>query len=73
LLEDEARYRSTSRAISALYKGGDRADSIWTGDDIARSEGVALALDPPRPQIVDALRLASLTGLRPDLVSLTWD
>jgi integrase len=65
---------NVARNIPTLYKGGDRADIIWTADDMARFEAKALEQEPPRPQIIDVLRLAAATGLRrQDLVSLTWD
>jgi integrase len=58
--------------IPTLYRGGDRAEIIWTQDDIDRFCVVAIALD--RPQMIDAIYLAAFTGLRrQDLVSLTWD
>jgi integrase len=57
--------------VPRLYKGGDRAEIIWTADDIARFEAKALELE--KPQMVDGLRLAAATGLRrEDLVTLTW-
>ncbi|CAN5203542.1 site-specific integrase [soil metagenome] len=58
--------------IPQLYRGGDRAEIIWTDDDISRFTKAAIEED--RPHIVDGLRLAAATGLRrADLVSLTWD
>jgi integrase len=58
--------------IPRLYKGGDRADIIWTQDEIDRFCVAAIQLD--RPQMIDAIYLAALTGLRrQDLVTLTWD
>lgn len=58
--------------IPRLYKGGDRADIIWTQDEIDRFCIAAIQLD--RPQMIDAIYLAALTGLRrQDLVTLTWD
>lgn len=57
--------------IPQLYRGGDRAEIIWTDDDIERFGVAALALD--KPQLLDGLWLAALTGLRrQDLVTLTW-
>lgn len=62
---------NVARGIPALYKGGERADIIWTADDIARFEAEATKAD--LPQMIDGLRLAAATGLRrQDLVSLTW-
>jgi integrase len=57
--------------IPTLYRGGDRADIIWTDDEIDRFCIAAVALDTP--QLIDGIWLAALTGLRrQDLVSLTW-
>lgn len=57
--------------IPALYKNGQRAEIIWTEDDIKTFIAAAKELD--RPQIADGLLLASLTGLRrADLVTLEW-
>lgn len=57
--------------IPTLYRSGSRAEIIWTEDDIARFTAKAIELE--RPQLVDGLRLAALTGLRrQDLVTLTW-
>lgn len=53
--------------IPQLYQGGDRAEIIWTDDDILR-----FAIAAPQ-RITDGLRLAMLTGLRrSDLVGLEW-
>jgi integrase len=55
-------------SIPRLYKGGDRAEIIWTPADIERFCAVA-----PQ-QVVDGLLLAANTGLRrADLVALTWE
>ena len=57
--------------IPKLYKGGGRAEIIWTEEDITRFEAAAIELG--RPWMIDGLRLAALTGLRrDDLVTLTW-
>ena len=57
--------------IPTLYRNGARAEIVWTGEDIEKFIATAAALG--RPQLVDGLRLAALTGLRrADLVSLTW-
>lgn len=57
--------------IPALYRNGQRAEIIWTEEDIARFAEVAKRRD--RIHILDGLRLAALTGLRrEDLVTLTW-
>lgn len=59
-------------AIPQLYKGGARAEIIWTKEDMEAFRVAAIKLK--RPALYDGLRLASLTGLRlADLVSLTWD
>ncbi|RIA37511.1 phage integrase family protein [Hephaestia caeni] len=63
---------NVAREIPNLYKGGDRGEIVWTADDIAKFEAKAHYLK--RPHLIDALRLAAVTGLRrEDLVSLTWD
>jgi len=52
--------------ISNLYSS-DRSEIIWTQDDIDRVAAVA------SPEILRALKLACLTGLRKgDLLRLTW-
>jgi integrase len=57
--------------IPTLYKGSDRAEIIWTDNDIDRF--VRKAIELRRPQMADGIRLAAVTGLRrADLVSLTW-
>lgn len=62
---------NVAEKIPTLYKGGDRAEIIWTADDIARF--VAKARDLGASHVADGLRLAALTGLRrQDLVTLTW-
>lgn len=63
---------NVAEGIPHLYKGGDRADIIWTPEDM---EAFRLAaIEAKRPSLYDGLRLASLTGLRrADLVSLTYD
>lgn len=54
-------------SMPSLYKA-DRADIIWTDDEIA---AVAAKM---KPHVARAFRLAALTGLaRGDLVSLRWD
>jgi integrase len=62
---------NAAAGIPNLYRGGDRAEIVWTAGDIARF--TAIAVKKGRPQVVDGLRLAAATGLRrQDLVSLTW-
>lgn len=57
--------------VPRLYKGGDRADILWTDQAIAKFE--AKAIEQGKPQLLDALRLAAATGLRrEDLLTLTW-
>lgn len=58
---------NVASGIPGLYSGGNRAEIIWTPDDLARFAAVA-------PQhVMDGLRLASITGLRrADLVGLKW-
>lgn len=58
--------------IPTLYRNGQRAEIVWSDDDIERFAEAARKLD--RIQMLDGLRLAALTGLRrEDLVTLTWD
>lgn len=63
---------NVAEGIPHLYHGGNRADIIWTAEDM---EAFRLAaIEAKRPLLYDGLRLAALTGLRrADLVSLTWD
>lgn len=57
--------------IKPLYRGANRAEIIWTEDQIEQFAKVAASLGQDRA--ADALRLASLTGLRrADLVELRW-
>ncbi len=58
--------------IPQIAESADREEIVWTADDIARFEAAAIKLE--RPQLIDGLRLAALTGLRrADLVTLTFD
>lgn len=58
--------------IPRIAASADREEIIWTDADIAAF--TAKALEEKRPQLIDGLRLAALTGLRrADLVSLTFD
>ena len=62
---------NTAVNIPQLYRGGDRAEIVWTAGDIANFGEAAKRLN--LPHVVDGLRLAALTGLRrEDLVTLTW-
>lgn len=58
--------------IPQIASSANREEIIWTADDIARFE--AKAVEKGLPQLVDAIRLAALTGMRrADLVTLTFD
>ncbi len=58
---------NVAAGIPTLYKGGQRAEIIWTDADLAAF--LATAKTP----VADAVRLASMTGLRRgDLCGLTW-
>ena len=58
--------------IPTLYRGGDRADIVWTAADIAAFGASADALGVFGMR--DLIELAALTGLRrQDLVTLRWD
>ena len=62
---------NVAERIPRLYAGADRADIIWTDDDVRLFEAKAIELG--LPQMIDLLRLAAVTGLRrEDLVTLTW-
>lgn len=53
--------------IPTIYQGGGRAEVIWTQEDFDRFADVA------QQPVLDAVRLASMTGLRrQDLVKLRW-
>ena len=57
--------------IPKIYRGGDRAEIVWTADDLTAFLTKAAELD--MQHVADGLRLASLTGLRrEDLVTLKW-
>ena len=63
---------NVAEGVPLLYRGGDRADIIWTPEDIEAFK--VAAIEANRPGLYDGLRLAALTGFRlSDLVSLTWD
>jgi integrase len=56
--------------IPTLYRGGARAEILWTDDDIYRFCWQAIKDD--RPQLIDVIWLAALTGLRrEDLVTVS--
>lgn len=63
---------NVAEGIPQLYKNGNRAEIIWTAQDMAAFEAAAIELK--MEHLIDGLRLAALTGLRrADLVTLTWD
>ena len=63
---------NVANGIPSLYRNGQRAEIIWTGEDIQKF--IATALELERPQLADGIRLAALTGLRrADLVTLEWE
>lgn len=62
---------NVASGIPNLYTGGDRAEIVWSDDEIVRFRTKAEELS--LGTVADALRLAALTGLRrEDLVTLTW-
>jgi integrase len=63
---------NVAAGIPSLYAGGDRAEIIWTDDELARF--YAKAEEIGLRGAADGLRLAVATGLRrEDLVTLTWE
>ncbi|HET7255607.1 MAG TPA: site-specific integrase [Xanthobacteraceae bacterium] len=63
---------NVASGIPQLYRGADRAEIIWTDEDIAAFCRSALMLD--RPLLIDCLFLATLTGMRlADLAALTFE
>jgi integrase len=57
--------------IPTLYRNGQRADIVWTEEEISRFAEAARAMKAD--YVLDGLRLAALTGLRrQDLVTVTW-
>lgn len=59
---------NAAEKIPTIYRRKDRAEVIWLPHDIAAIEAVA------GQPVIDALRLAALTGFRrADLVALRWD
>lgn len=62
---------NAASGIPALYTNGQRAEIVWTDEDMAQFGKAAARLG--RMHVDDGLRLAALTGLRrADLVTLTW-
>lgn len=60
---------NAAEGVPTLYRGGNRAEIIWTDDDIDRFCWHALMLD--KPHVMDGLLLCSMTGLRrADLVTV---
>lgn len=56
--------------IPTLYRGGQRAEIVWTDDDMDRFAWQAVKLD--RAHLIDGMWLAALTGMRrADLVTVT--
>lgn len=53
---------NVATGIPNLYRGSDRAEIVWTPEDIDRFCWAALKLE--RPQMIDVIWLAALTGLR---------
>jgi len=63
---------NVAEAVPRIYHGADRAEIIWTDEDIQAF--ITKASELEQPHIADGIRLAALTGLRrQDLVTLTWD
>ena len=62
---------NAAEKIPKIYRGGNRAEIIWTDDDMNAFLASAAELD--MEHVADGLRLAALTGLRrEDLVTLKW-
>lgn len=58
--------------IPQIARSADREEVVWTDEDMDAFEAKAIELE--RPQLIDGIRLAALTGLRrADLVTLTFD
>lgn len=58
--------------VPGIYRAADRAEIIWTVDDLAKAKAAAEELK--RPRAYDIIRLATLTGMRrADLAALTFD
>lgn len=62
--------RNAADGIGRLYKNGQRAEIIWTTNDLRAFSDVAGAQDR---DVDDAVQLGALTGMRrEDLARLTW-
>jgi integrase len=63
---------NAARGVPPLYHGGDRAEIVWTDDELEQMHGKAQTMG--LSHAVDALRLAAACGLRrADLLTLTWE
>jgi integrase len=63
---------NVAKGIPQLYRGGNRAEIVWTDEDLGAF--AAEAKRQNKQHVLDAARLASLTGLRRgDLTTLTWE
>jgi integrase len=62
---------NVAKGIPQLYRGGNRAEIVWTDEDL--DAFAAEAGRQGKHHVLDAVRLASVTGLRrEDLTTLTW-
>ena len=62
---------NVAAGIPSLYHGADRAEIIWLPEDM--DAFMLAALQRGRPEVIDALWLAALTGMRrADLAGLTF-
>jgi integrase len=62
---------NVAKGVPQLYRGGNRAEIIWTEADLEAFAREASKQD--KLHVLDAVRLAALTGLRrEDLTTLTW-
>ncbi|MBY9062632.1 hypothetical protein K7957_06780 [Sphingomonas yunnanensis] len=69
-MQNALRSRDVANEITKLYENGQRADIVWTEDDLNAFEAAAEPDDRP---VVDAISLDAATGLRrDDLAWLTW-
>lgn len=62
---------NVATSVPSIYRGGDRAEIVWTEENVLEFAWAAMALN--RYPVVDGLDLACLTGLRrADLVAVTF-
>ena len=62
---------NVASGIGKIYQGGQRAEIIWTEDDLLRFSEAAAAMG--HEHVDDAVQLDAVTGLRrEDLATLTW-